>query len=90
MTTEAEKEEIIKDSLSVMSERIPTIIEEAEELKFNEIVKNAKNLEKYIGKIGEKYSKAENYLDDRNEACNNIFIFMQNNKIEKKTKKYNN
>ena len=34
MTTEAEKEEIIKDSLSVMSERIPTIIEEAEQLKF--------------------------------------------------------
>ena len=87
MATEGEKEEIIKDSLSVMSERIPTIIEEVEELQFNEIIKNAKNLEKYIGKISEKYSKAENYLDDMNEACNNMFIFMKNNKIEKKLRR---
>ena len=89
MTTEDKKdnkEEIIKTNLEVIKEHIPKIIEQAQELQFKVIVKNAETLEKYIGKIGENYSKAEKYVDDMNEACNNMFNFMRENKLGKKLK----
>ena len=86
MVTEGENDEAIKERLKDISEHIPSIIQKAEEKKFKDIVNNSKKIEKYVGKIGEKYSKAEDYLDDMNEACNNMFNFMQNNKIEKDLK----
>lgn len=86
MVTEGENDEAIKERLKDISEHIPSIIQKAEDKKFKDIVSNAKKIEKYVGKIGEKYSKAEDYLDDMNEACNNMFNFMQNNKLEKDLK----
>ena len=89
MVTEGENDEVIKERLKDISERIPIIVQKVEEKKdrkLRDIINNARQLEKYVGKIGEKYSKAEGYLDDMNEACNNMFNFMQNNKIEKDLK----
>ena len=31
----------------------------------------------------ENYKKSEKYLDDMNEACNNMFTFMRGNKLDK-------
>ena len=53
------KEEIIKGNIEVIKDHIPKIIEEAEERQFKEIVKGAKELNKYIEKIGDKYNKPQ-------------------------------
>ena len=43
-------EDMIKGNLEAIKERIPKIIEEAEEQDYKSIVKNAKTLEKYLEK----------------------------------------
>ena len=80
------KEEEIKNNLEVIKDHAPQIIEGAEECEFKVIVKNAKSLLNYAEKIGEKYSKADSYIEDMNEACNNMFNFMRENKLAKKLK----
>ena len=78
------KDEIIKNSLQIISDRLPKIISMAQEDDFSTIVKNAKSLQKLVEKIGDKYKKAENMINDMNEACNNMFFFMRKNKLSKK------
>ena len=51
---------------------------------FSTIEKNAKTLQKLVEKIGDKYKKAENMINEMNEACNNMFFFMRKNKLSKK------
>ena len=88
MITEANppktKEEIIKNSLEILKDLLPKIITISEEENFSILVKNAKSLQKYVEKIGDKYKKAENIVEDMNEACNNMFAFMRKNKLSKK------
>ena len=88
MITEANppktKEEIIKNSLEILKDLLPKIITISEEENFSILVKNAKSLQKYVEKIGDKYKKAENMVEDMNEACNNMFAFMRKNKLSKK------
>ena len=78
------KEDIIKNSLEIIKDRIPKIISMSEENDYSTLIKNAKSLQKLIEKIGDKYKKAENMIKEMNEACNNMFFFMRKNKLSKK------
>ena len=77
-------EEIIKNSLEIMKDRLPKIISISEAGGHTALVKSAKSLQKLVEKIGEKYKKSENMLNDLNEECNNMFFFMRKNKLDKK------
>ena len=91
MKTEEDKKltktDIIKNNLNVIKDHVPKIIKEAEERKFKDLSKSAKSLEKCLEKIGEKYKNSEKYIDDMNEACNEMFEFMRDNKLGKILKK---
>ena len=72
---EKKKEETIKNSLEIISDRLPKIISMSEENDYSTLIKNAKSIQKIVEKIGEKYKKAENMINEMNEACNNMFFF---------------
>ena len=74
------------NNLEVIRNHIPNIIKEAEERKYKVIVKSAQSLEKYLDKIGDKYNQAEKYVYDMNDACNDMFNFMKDNKLGKTLK----
>ena len=58
------KEEIIKNSLQIINDRLPKIITMSKEDDFSTIEKNAKTLQKLVEKIGDKYKKAENMINE--------------------------
>ena len=90
MTTEENKimtkEEILKGNLNAIKDNILKIKEEAEEREFKILVKSSKTLEKCLTNIGDNYEKSEKNIDEMNEACNDMFDFMRENKIGKKLK----
>ena len=90
MTTEEDKimtkNEILKGNLNAIKDNIPKIKEEAEEREFKLLVKSSKTLEKCLTNIGDNYKKSEKNIDEMNEACNDMFDFMRENKIGKKLK----
>ena len=90
MTTEEDKkmtkDDILKGNLDVIKDHVQKIKEEAEEREFKVLIKSAKTLEKCLKNIGDTYKKSEKNLDEMNDACNEMFDFMRDNKIGKKLK----
>ena len=81
-----DKKDTLKGNLNIIKDNIPKIREEAKELEYKLLVKSAKTLEKCLTNIGDNYDKSEKNIDEMNEACNDMFDFMRENKIGKKLK----
>ena len=85
MITEKEKE-IVKNSFTILKDNLPKIKKKAEKKELNEIVEYSNNLLKILDKIDDKYETIENYIDDINAECNNMFFFITKKKLTKNLK----
>ena len=85
MITEKEKE-IVKNSFEILKDNLPKIKKKAEKKELNEIIEYSNNLLKLLDKIDDDYETIENYIDDINTECNNMFFYIAKKKITKNLK----